>query len=307
MATQTTRPAVRQQQPAEPDQAGAIEALEKLAQTYGLAALDEISNRFERALKLAQGLQALRNAVKPIMPQIMALQGSKLGYKTDRDKTGGYGEDEVRDAFIEATLRGFAPTGNEWNIISGSFYGTKEGWEARVKAIAGLTDLKVHRGVPAAMPNGALVPISATWKLDGKPMRMDCQKHGEADERIPVRLDRPGVDAAIGKAERKLYYRIYQRLTGTTFTDQDMEDSLPPQPQALGAKPENGSAPAGRPATPTQKEEIATLRGRLGVGGPEVVSYQEAEAVLGALRDSCRQEGLFPEDEAPPIQLSERR
>jgi hypothetical protein len=306
MGTQTTnRPAVRQQ-PAEPDQSKALEALEQLANTYGLAALDEITNRFERALKLAQGLQALRLAVGPIMPQIAALQGSKLGFRTDKDGNGGYDQDTVRDCFIEATLRGFAPTGNEWNIISGGFYGTKEGWEARVKAVKGLTDLKVQAGVPAAQPNGALVPFTATWNLNGRPMRMDCQKRGDLDDRIPVRLDRPGVDAAIGKAERKLYYRIYKRVTGTTWTDQDMEDALPPQLPAPAQRPGNGAAlpngPAAGQVTDAQLRTIRQLSAGLdeaeclallpdGCGDPAELTAAGAEALLARLRELAARAG----------------
>ncbi|MFK5282891.1 hypothetical protein ACI3PL_25325, partial [Lacticaseibacillus paracasei] len=57
----------------------------------------------------------------------MALQGNRLGFKTDKDKSGGYPESVVKNCLIEAVLLGIQPTGNQFNIIAGNMYPTKEG------------------------------------------------------------------------------------------------------------------------------------------------------------------------------------
>jgi hypothetical protein len=63
----------------------------------------------------------------------MALQGSNLGFKTDKDKTGGYSEAEVKTCLIDAVLLGLQPTGNEFNIIASQMYPTGVGFGALIK------------------------------------------------------------------------------------------------------------------------------------------------------------------------------
>lgn len=293
MATQT-KPAVRQQQPpAATEQA--LGELEQLAKKYAPAAL-EAAGRFARALLLAQGIRELKAAVEPILQHIKPLAGSALGFLTDKP----YGDDVVASCLIEATLRGVYPVGNEFNIISGRCYITKEGYRRLVRELPGLTDLVLEPGVPKGREGGAVVPYRATWKYQGRP--------GVLVREIPVRLNQGmGADGAIGKATRKALKAVYEQLTGSEQTDpdEDLPEQRPPQ-QAVGTRPDGGALGPRRP-TPEQLEEIATLRGRLGTE-PDILltSYEQAEAMLGMLRQKCRGEGLFPEDEAPAIQNSDR-
>jgi hypothetical protein len=87
-----------------------------------------------------------------------------------------------------------------------------------VREFPGLTDLKLDFGVPRTAPNtkGALIVGQASWRLNG-------QKDTLSRE-IPVRVNEfMGVDAIIGKAERKLLKLVYQRLTGSEQSIQDGE------------------------------------------------------------------------------------
>ena len=96
-------------------------------------------NSIENSLVVANAIGFLRENLTPeIMNPIMALQGSKLGFKTDRDlvknsntgkyeKGPGYPLEVVKDCFIEMSLIGLLPTGNMWNVIAGNPYITKEG------------------------------------------------------------------------------------------------------------------------------------------------------------------------------------
>lgn len=193
-----------------------------------------------QAVRMAQGIRALREALSDQFMQtvIMPLVGSKLGFVTDRDRDppkDQYPLTVVRDCTIEALLRGFRVVGNEFNIISGSFYVTRGGFERVVQEFPGLSHLVMQPGVPSLSQDkgGALVPYTATWRLNGEPASIVCQyvKEGEqvTDQRIPVRVNGGmGADAILGKAQRKMYYRIYQRLVGGTYgaVDGDISDAI---------------------------------------------------------------------------------
>lgn len=207
------------------------QSIEEALQECGFDAISKLPT-FIRAFRMAQGISALRAALTDQFVQtvLMPLQGTKLGFLTDKDKDGGYGLHVVRDCCIEAMLRGFSVVGNEFNIIAGGFYGARAGWERKVLEYPGLTDLVTQPGVPSMNQDksGALVSYFASWKLDGKPMRLDCQysKDGDnvLDTRIPIKVNAGmGADAILGKAARKVAFRIYGRIAGSTLGASDGE------------------------------------------------------------------------------------
>lgn len=174
---------------------------------------------FEAELTVARAVRDLREALTPeVMAPVMALMNTDLGFRTDKDpammdkKTGKphvpYGMETVRECFIESKLRGFHTVGNEWNIISGRFYATRNGLERKAKSYLGMSDLKLDVGVPKATDTGTIVHVRATWKWKGKDDFLDAE--------IPVKVNEyMGADAIIGKAQRKAYKRILDRITGT--------------------------------------------------------------------------------------------
>lgn len=219
----------------------AIEVVSQKIETalteYGVSGIAKLPTILQ-AVRMAQGIRALREALSDqfMATVIMPLVGSKLGFVTDRDREPTpYPLAVVRDCTIEALLRGFRVVGNEFNIISGSFYVTRGGFERVVQEFPGLSHLVMQPGVPMLSQDkgGALVPYTATWRLNGEPASIVCQyvKEGEqvTDQRIPVRVNGGmGADAILGKAQRKMYYRIYQRLVGGTYgaVDGDISDAI---------------------------------------------------------------------------------
>jgi hypothetical protein len=193
-------------------------ALIKLLDQYGpaaLAAVDDIS----RALVLADGVKAVREVVKQAAPQILPLQGSSLGFRTDKDSTGGYPEHVVVECATEALLRGLRLTGNEWNIIGGRCYVAQAGCARLVSTYPGLTDLEHAPGVPIMGNGGAIVEYTMRWKLDGVSMAMTRQ--------IPVRVNGGmGMDAVLGKAKRKMLAAVYERISGSVLSEGEPEESL---------------------------------------------------------------------------------
>lgn len=189
-------------------------------------------------LRMAAGIVKLRAMLSDeMMTEIMALQGTALGFLTDKDrernKDGvyGYPVEIVKDCVIEALLRGARVVGNEFNIIAGRCYLTKNYFKRVLSELPGLTDLVIEFGVPVESRGNSLVPAKATWKYNGKAMSMVCDVLHNAegqiisDGRIPVRVNNGSiVDAVLGKAERKMRARIMERITNTTFSDGDASD-----------------------------------------------------------------------------------
>lgn len=187
----------------------------------------------QRAFRMAAGIRALREAITPPMvKELLALQGTSLGFRTDKDAGQGYPAEIVKECAIEAAMRGALWIGNEFNIISGRTYMTKEFFTRKLSEFVGLADLKLSPGVPQVMgEKGALVPYTASWVLYGRPDSIECKLSKapdgtEVDERICVRVNSGmGADAILGKAERKIKARIYARITGCQVWDGEIDDS----------------------------------------------------------------------------------
>jgi hypothetical protein len=211
------------------------------------------------AFERAEALGTMRRMLTDeIMQPIMALQGSRLGFRTDRDKEPdregkkGYPLAVVRDCMIEGILLGARPCGNEINIIAGNCYLTREFFTRVLREWPGLTDLVIEYAPPANGPYGAMVDCKATWKIDGKSDAMLCQKTDEGDNRIVVRVNAGmGADAIFGKADRKLKAKIWQKLTGSeSNVDGDVDDPgfKPTATRTLELQPETGGRTNSSPA-----------------------------------------------------------
>lgn len=265
-------------------------AVEVAVQDSGVHAIAALPT-FLQAIKMAQGIRALREALTDEFVQlaIMPLQGSSLGFLTDKDKDGGYAIGVVKDVVIEAMLRGFRVVGNEFNIIGNRFYGTKAGFERHVQEYPGLTDLALQPGVPSLSQDksGALVPYHASWKLDGVPMTLVCQytKDGEnvTDQRIPVRVNAGmGADAILGKATRKMLFRIYQRLNGSTYGagEGDIGDSIETtgEPAQIAApSPVPAGTPEGKRVQLPGKSKASAAAANVNAAAGSQLAYGDVE------------------------------
>jgi hypothetical protein len=209
-----------------------------------------------------------------MMSDVRALMNTPLGFRTDRDParepgTKPYGDDILRDVLITALIDGARIVGNELNIIAGNYYRTVEQLRRRILEFPGLTDLRIDLGVPQMKDGGALVPASASWKLHGRADRLDCILADGQDRRLPIRVNKGQlIDAILGKARRKLFYRILERLTGTDLDDEREEpgtidadcqttittEPAPPEPVA------DDTAQAGLVAELNQAETIGAAR-----------------------------------------------
>lgn len=218
----------------------AIEQIEAIANECSLSALDQ-QGAFTRAFTMAAGIRALKGAISgPVLQDLMDLQGSKLGFRTDKDREGGYKPDIVKECAIEAALRGARWVGNEFNIIASSCYLTKEFFVRTLREFKGLTNLRLDFGAPVMREaeKRAWVSCRASWVLYGTPDFIEKTTHPiegsdkMLDERIVVKLNGGmSEDAVLGKAERKIRALIYSRITGSEVFDGEVDDAGLPRQQ----------------------------------------------------------------------------
>ncbi len=203
--------------------------LDRMAAT-GLACRD-IKQGFRKIFMAAQCVSLLRGALTDeVMEPIMDLHGSAIGFRTDKDsslrvfwdkegkkcRTGGYSVNEVREALISAVMSGLLPCGNQFNIISGRMYVTKEGF-TYLLGQAGV-QYTIVPGVPREpKADESIVDVTIEWSY-GK-------TEGKQTLEIPVRVNKgQGSDAILGKAERKAKAWLWNHLMHSKLTDGDTEN-----------------------------------------------------------------------------------
>jgi hypothetical protein len=171
---------------------------------------------FEKTYLIAKSIIELQELLTPeYMKPIMALQGSKLGFKTDRDDKGGYPIEVVKNCLIEAVLTGLAPYGNQFNIIAGNMYTTKEGFGHLLSKLKGLT-YKIIPGLPRvnAEKTGAAVSAKVKWTMNGVSQEEDLD--------LAIKMNSfMGTDAIIGKSTRKARAWLFNTINKTEIADGD--------------------------------------------------------------------------------------
>lgn len=236
------------------------EQLDLLAQS-GLACVD-LKEGFRKAMLTAICVEQLRGALSPVaMEPIMALQDSALGFRTDKDRQGGYSRDVVRDALINAVMVGLLPCGNMFNIIAGRMYITKEGFTYLLDQ-AGVS-YTIDQAVPVSKQGGAIVETDLRWEYRGE--------NGEKHLSIPVRVNAGmGADAILGKADRKAKCWLYNNLRHTTLADGDASEMREVTGRVVSA-----AVPAleAAPAAPEPMSKQAPADELFGMPEPEKVMY----------------------------------
>ncbi|CAL1518161.1 hypothetical protein [Chitinophaga sp. MM2321] len=172
---------------------------------------------FEKAYMIASAVQELKKLLTPeYMKPIMALQGNKLGFKTDKDKDGGYPEEAVKNCLVEAVLMGVQPFGNQFNIIAGNSYITKEGFGYLLSNISGLS-WKIIPQLPRVGEKSAAIVMKIQWTYGGVSEEQDID--------FPIKVNAfMGTDGVIGKATRKARAWLFYTVTGSEISDGDVQD-----------------------------------------------------------------------------------
>lgn len=205
-----------------------------------LAVLSNKVEGFEKAFVMASAIQVLKERLTPeFMKPIMALQGSNLGFKTDKDKGGqGYPETEVKACLIDAVLLGLQPTGNEFNIIAGNMYPTRQGFGSLLKKVNGLKySIAYSNPIFTQDKSSATCTATIKWELNG-------EKNEQSVEFAIKSNAYATADAILGKAERKARRWLFNTVEGTDIPDGDVTDiphtevSSKPNPSVVAADKE---------------------------------------------------------------------
>lgn len=266
-----------------------IKRLDDIA-SKALAIQIEEGQGFEAAFQMADAMNDLMEAIGPEeVDRFMKLQNTSLGFKTDQDpskphwKTGQipipYTADVVKRCVVEAVLRGVRPIGNQFNIIAGNAYITKEGYIHLLKTLKEFTHFEPTYGTPQIAGDGkeAIVRCAAKWLYKGQ------EQSTGLDEKQPCKItvkinSMMGSDGAIGKAQRKFLKRVYEQVTGCQTPDGEVGDD----PLTLAA-PKTAQLPEGPASTPTDaKAELIigtvadTIKGLLkrdGITDDQLLAY----------------------------------
>lgn len=243
--------------------------------------LNQSAGTFGQLFQMAAGIEQLKAIfTDEVMKSVMSVQGTSLGFLTDKDREQGYSMPIVRDCLITALLNGARPIGNEFNIIAGKAYLTKEFFIRILRDLEGLHDLTISLGVPELKSGIAMVEASATWSYMGRKDAIQFLHEPGRDNRIVVKLNAGmGHDAALGKAERKLRKRIFERITGTTWSGVE-EDAGDPADDRKVIEVQNESG--------TDLQLIESFKARIA----EAESIEELEAIK-AESDEAKSQGLL--------------
>lgn len=236
-----------------------------------LMQLEEISSELSTALAncqsealeaayTAKAIHLLRKGLTDEMvKQFSALQNTSLGFKTDKKE--GYDIGTVRECIIHAFLRGTRIVGNEFNLIAGNHYITKEGFQGLMVRDRNFSDVDINLGVPVIERENkrAIVRYKATWKYAGVADSIE----GEVPVKWETTTSRFGKeyettdDAVLGKAERKVRARIWTKATGNNLPDGEAEgESTALQPRNVTGTAKTVDLDAGLTAI-ERPEEVA--------------------------------------------------
>ena len=182
---------------------------------------DDVTYTF-RAAAVIQSLREL--LTKGVVEQyFMPLMGTRIGFLTDRDKEKDgkkptpYDWETVRDCVIDGACRGLAPVANQFNIIAGNMYPTKEGYTALLKRIG--AKYFITKSEDKAAPGSATAKIDCKIYFEHNGLKSDYTFTA-----TPKKNQFSSLDQLQGKAERKAKKSLYEYITGIDLGDAD-EDS----------------------------------------------------------------------------------
>lgn len=215
---------------------------DKFAMACQTAASLQLQNNATAAFQAVCVVKMMRDALTPqVMEQVfMPLMNTKIGFRTDKDpnrprkKKDGtyetvkpYSVEVVRDCIIDAVINGLMPTGNQFNIISGSMYPTKEGYASLLKKIGCKYMISYSQDQTHQNPSAAEIRCNISFEHNG-------EKNGFTMVATVPKDAYSSYDQMKGKAERRAKKALYEYLTGCDLGDAD-EDSSTPEPVANAA------------------------------------------------------------------------
>ena len=194
----------------------------------------------KRTIAMATGLVAIRDSMgDDVLATLSALQNSPMGFRTDSSK--GYPAEVLRDCCTHALLHGAYLVDDEFQIIAGQCYLGQKFYMRKLREYPGVSDVQVDVEIPTvgSQLEGQkgnwvmLVGGYASCNVDGKKVEVYARKDPKfGDSRIAVTAFNRGIDMAQGKAKKRLYQKLYERVAGVEITEGEGEVILvEPEPE----------------------------------------------------------------------------
>lgn len=201
---------------------------------------------FARAVGMARAVDRLSNMLnEDAMSLLMPLMNTRLGFRCDKPNwknTQPYTPAEVKACMIEALIRGAFLTGNEFNIIAGNCYFTKEYFWRKINEHPDVVEFSPVPGLPRYIGSvggeaedklGAVVPYKVTYRMKGENTSRVLERE------IPIRVNKTmGADAIIGKADRKMWATVWNAISGwrEPLPDGDVDGTEPAKGEAANQR-----------------------------------------------------------------------
>lgn len=214
-----------------------------------------VQGNFTRAIAYGMAVANLREALdEKVMKALLKLKNSKLGFRTDEVPHQPYPMELVRDCIIDAATLGLQCVGNQFNIIGGNMYVTKEGFTFLLRQLSqqgALRDMKFIYH-PAEISESSTQGTSRSGEQyqkierEGRVMvEVSCVYQGKAiNEQLEfvIRVNKGmSQDAVLGKAERKAKAWLYNHLTDQAISDGEAEaEEAPMRNVTAGRRAEAG-------------------------------------------------------------------
>lgn len=201
------------------------ESKEKFAVAMKDAANIDIVNNTAAAFEVAIIINNMREVMTDeIMSKVfMPLAGQKIGFRTDRSN---YDVSTVRNCIIDAASNGLMPTGNQFNIIAGNMYPTKEGYTALLTKLKKsdmqltyLFEFDPEAKATSADQSYVAIPCRISYKTS----REDLKGTFRYVAMVKSNGATSNTDQLRGKAERKCKKAFYEFLTGIDLGDGEAE------------------------------------------------------------------------------------
>ena len=209
------------------------------------SALD-LTDNVAAAFGAVQVVKALKDVLsdKFLDEYIMPLQNTTIGFLTDhtgrpngkgQPTQNGYTREVVRECLIDALSHGLLPTGNQFNIIAGRMYPTKEGFTALLAKLG--AKYQISTSIAASTMQGfanLLCKISYSYKGEKQTTTLPVQVKADAYS---------SPDQLKGKAERRAKKWLYEFLTNIDMGEGDVasseetiDEQVQPDPTEVQAK-----------------------------------------------------------------------
>jgi hypothetical protein len=185
-----------------------------------LRTLDSNLDDIEIDLQFGAYLKHIKESITDDQIELLKnLQNTRVGFLTDRP-SGGYDGNVLKNILIEALTIGVRLRGNEFCILGGNCYVTKYGLARLLDELIERKGYKVEgRENPAEITTSA----QGNYNLIFKVIVKDSNENvilGPIEKKIIIKAkyfkgDKPyelGIDAVLGKAQRKIDNFIYSKL-----------------------------------------------------------------------------------------------